>query len=112
VQLLANTLAGGLRQRKIRDALLEHLHVGGAIILGYAQLLLDDLELLAQEELALVFRHLLVDLAGDLALQLGHFALLAQKGQHFFHARTQRKGVEDLLQLFTRGGSERRGEIR
>jgi hypothetical protein len=100
-----------LGQGQLLQAGTEALRVGGAVVLGDTQLFLDDLQLLAKKELALLRRYLLVDLIRDLAAQLGDLALLAQQLQHFLHPRLQRQRVEYLLQLLAAGRGQGRGEI-
>ena len=73
--------------------------------------MLDDLELFLEEELALVFADLPVDLGRDLVLQARDFHLFAQHRQHLFHAFEHGYAVEHFLQLVAGGRGERGGEI-
>ncbi|CRM66896.1 hypothetical protein [Pseudomonas sp. 22 E 5] len=99
------------RQHFAHQALLELFDVGAAVILGQAQLLLDDLELFLEEELALMLTDLAVHLGGNLFLQARNFNFLAQHRQHFFHALEHGHAVQHFLQLVTGGRGERGGEV-
>ena len=111
LHFLVDALLRRGRQGLVLQALLELLDVGTAIVLGQAQLLLDDLELFLEEELALVLADLLVHLGGDFFLQTRDFDFLAQHRQDFFHASQHRHAVEHALQLVARGRGERGGEV-
>jgi len=80
-------------------SLAKLLDISGLVILGHAQFTLDDLELLTQEELALVLGHLLLDFRANLGLQARHFELLVQQHEHALHTLLQRDGVKDVLQV-------------
>ena len=67
-----------LRHDELGEAFVEAVELGGLVVLGDAQLLLDRLELLAQEEFALLLAHLLVDLFADVRLQTRDVELLLQ----------------------------------
>jgi len=97
LHLLLDPLQDRLGGVQCLQTLLEHLDVGAAVILLDAQLLLDGLHLLAQEELALPDIDLAVDLLADLALQPGHLQLLLEQGQDPLHPRQHRQGGEDGL---------------
>lgn len=99
------------RHDEALQAVAEGVDVVLAVILGDAQLALDHLELLAQEELPLALLHLGVDLVADLALQLGDLDLLAQQRQHLLHAREHRQGGQHVLQLAPLGRGDGRGEV-
>ncbi|MNZ58594.1 hypothetical protein D3C78_766080 [compost metagenome] len=99
------------RQDFAHQPLFELFEVGAAVVLGQAQLLLDDLELFLEEELALMFTDLAVNFGGNLFLQARDFDFLAQHRQDFFHALEHRHAVEHFLQLTAGGRGERGGEI-
>jgi hypothetical protein len=54
LSISSSTRCASARQGQLLQPLLELVHLGGAVVLGDAELLLDRLELLAQEELALL----------------------------------------------------------
>lgn len=83
VHLFADAFLRLGRQHFAHQALLELFDVGAAVILGQAQLLLDDLELFLEEELALMLTDLAVYLGGDFLLQARDFNFLAQHRQYF-----------------------------
>ncbi len=109
--LFVDTFFRLLGQGLARQALLELLHVGAAVVLGQAQLLLDDLELFLEEEFALVLADLAVYLGGDLVLQAGDLDLLAQHRQDLFHALEHGHAIEHFLQLVASGRGEGGGEV-
>ena len=99
------------RQHLAFQALLELLDIGAAVVLGQAQLLLDDLELFLEEKLALVLADLAVHFGGELFLQACDFDFLAQHRQDFFHALEHGHAVQHFLQLVTGGRGQRGGEV-
>ena len=78
-QLLVDGLHRGRRHVLVGDALGELLGERLLVVLLEAELLLDLLELLHQQEAPLVRAHLVLDLLADLALQLAQLELLAQE---------------------------------
>ncbi len=105
VHFLVDALFRRFGQRELGDALVEGVELGGLVVLGEAQFFLNRLELLAQEEFALLLAHLLVDLFADVRLQARDVELLLQQHQHLLHALFQREGFQHVLQgLFRRGG--------
>ena len=111
VQLVVDALLNPLRHPQRLETAAEGVDVALAIVLGDTELFLDDLELLAQEELALALLHLRVDLFADLVLQLGDLDLLAQQRQHLLHPIHDRQGLEHVLQLLALGGGDGCSEI-
>ncbi|MCY1178181.1 hypothetical protein D9M73_185210 [compost metagenome] len=109
--LFIDALACLGRQGLAFQALFELFEVGAAVVLGQPQLLLDDLELFLEEELALVLTDLAVHFSGNLFLQARDLDFLAQHRQDFFHALEHRHAVEHFLQLTTGGRGERGGEV-
>jgi hypothetical protein len=94
-----------------RQPLAEAVDIGGAVVLGDAEFLLDGLELLAQKELALVLAHLLLDLLADVGLELGDFQFLFDQHDDFFHPLQNRRDGEDFLQFLLAGRGQAGGEI-
>ena len=111
VELIIDARLNPLRHLELVETAAEGIDVVLAIILGDAQLTLDDLELFAQEEFALMLLHLRVDLLGDLGLQLCDLDFLAQQGQHLLHALHHRQRLQHLLQLSALGRGDGGGEI-
>ncbi len=101
-----------LGHREAGEARLEAFDIGAAIILRQAELLLDDLQLLAQEKLALALADRLVHLRADAVLQPRDLDLLLQQRQHHAHALHHRQRFQHLLQLAPAGAGERGGEVR
>ena len=111
VQLFVDTLARLLGQHLAFQAGAEFVGVGALVVLGDAQLLLDDLQLFLEEEFALVFADLAVDLGGQLLLQARDFHLLAQQRQDLLHPLEDRHGVQHFLQFAAGRGGQGRGEV-
>jgi hypothetical protein len=57
-------------------AFTEGVRFGGFVVLAQAQFPLDDFQLFAEKEFALVLADLFVDLIGNFALQPGNLKLL------------------------------------
>ena len=110
-QLVVDAFLHPLGHLAALEARAEGVDVVFTVVLGDAQLTLDHLELLAQEEFALTLLHLGVDLLADLALQLRHLDLLAQQRQHLLHPRHHRQRGEHVLQLLPLGGGDGGGEV-
>lgn len=91
--------------------MLELLDIRAAVVLGQAQLLLDDLELFLEEELALMLADLAVHFGGEFFLQACDFDFLAQHRQDFFHALEHGYAVQHFLQLVAGGRGERGSEV-
>ena len=92
------------------DLLAEVVEVAAAVV-DLAQLFLDGLELLAQDVLALVAPHLLLDLGVDLLADLQHLVLARQELQHLAQARLEVEGLEDVLLLVDLNVEVRRDEV-
>ena len=71
----------------------------GLLLVALAQLLLDGLELLAQEVLALHLGHLVLGLRLDLAAQLEHFELLREDAVQPDQLLADRVDLQDFLRL-------------
>ena len=69
----------------------------GAGVLGVAELLADDIHLLAQVVFALALVHAGVDLVVQVALDVHDLAFLPQQGQQLFEAAQQGRFVQDNL---------------
>ena len=110
-EFIPETLLHSLGWLQLCHALLETLHVCGLVVLGHAQLTLDDLELFLQEELALVLLYLGVDLFADFRLQPSDFLFLAHQEQDLFHAAEQGNGVQHILQFVTRSAGHRGAKV-
>ena len=100
LQFLARMLLHFLRHAGLGDGLLE-LALRVAALLALAQLLLDGLELLAQDELALALVHRLLGALVDLARELEHLDPMGQQLQHLVEPRLH---VERLQQRLLLGG--------
>ncbi len=111
VQLLVDALLRGRWHHLAFQARAELVGVGAFVVLGDAQLALDDLQLFLEEELALALADLAIDLAGEFLLQLADLDFLAQQRQHLFHALQDRHGVQYFLQFGARRGGQRGGEV-
>ena len=94
------------REVRLRDALLEPVEVA-LVAVVLAELLLDGLELLAKDVLALVFAHLLLDLGVDALAHLEDLELAREQPEHLADA------VLDVDRLEQRGLLvDRRVEVR
>ncbi len=91
--------------------LAEFVGVGGAVVFLQAQLPLDHLELLLEEEFALVLADLFVHFLANLVLQARHFHFFLDQCQHALHACFQRHGFQNALQLVAAGAGQGGGEI-
>ncbi len=87
VHFLVHPLAGLVGEGEFFEALFEFVELGGAVVLGDPQFFLDGLELLAQEEFALLGLHALFDGVADLLLGAGEFQLVVEQDQYLFRAR-------------------------
>ncbi len=112
LQFLLHPRQGMLGHLQRLDALAELLHLGGPIVLGYPQFLLDELELLAQEDIALPLLHFLFDVAANLHLCPRHLQLLLQQHQGLFQPRIQGHRFQHVLQLGAAGGGQAGTEVR
>ena len=86
---------GQLQLGELR-AQLVHL---GLLLVALAELLLDRLQLLAQEVLALALLHLRLDLRLDLRAELDHLELTAEDRRDRAQALLDVRGLEQLLLL-------------
>ena len=71
LQLLVQALLGRLRYVQFLDALLESVDLRRAVVFLDAEFFLDELQLLAQEHVALSCLHLVLDVLADLHLRPG-----------------------------------------
>ena len=131
IELAARFLLGLLGHAGRRDAALELLDLG-LLLVRLAQLLLDGLELLAQEILALHLGHLILGLRLDLLAELQDFQFLRQQriepdqllfdlvdlqdflGLGGFHADARRHQIGQLARArrVDRGGLQLLGHVR
>ena len=81
-------------------------------LVDLAQLFLDGLELLAQDVLALVAAHLLLDLAVDLLAHLQHLVLAREELQHLAQARLEVERLQHVLLLVDLHVQVRGDEVR
>jgi hypothetical protein len=82
------------------------------LIVAFAELLLDRLELLAQEVITLVLADLRLHLALDLRTELEHFELLDQQAVEEVEARADVERLQHFLLRFGRDRAEaRRDEV-
>ena len=100
-------LLGQLAERVEPLAQLGDLRLLGVVL---AELLLDRLQLLAQEVLALALLHLRLDLRLDLRSELEHLELAAQDRRDRAQALLDVHLLEDLLALLGLDRAERRGD--
>ena len=98
-ELAVHLLADLLRQLLGVELLAQLLELLGAVL---AELLLDRLELLAQEHLALAPAQLLLDLGLDVLLGFDHVELALDVDQHAAQALFDRQGLEQHLLLLGR----------
>ena len=98
LELLERDLLGLGRHLGRHDLLAEVVEVAAGLV-DLAQLLLDRLELLAQDVLALVAPHLLLHLGVDLLADLQHLVLARQELQHLAQARLEVEGLQHVLLL-------------
>jgi hypothetical protein len=108
LELLARDLLGLVREVRLRDALLEAVEVA-LIALVLAELLLDGLELLAKDVLALVLAHLLFDLRVDSLAHLEDLELPREQAQDLADALLDVDRLEQL-RLLLHGGVEVGGD--
>ena len=98
VELLQRDLLDVGRHLGVGDLLPEVVEVAAALV-DLAQLFLDRLQLLAQDVLALVAPHLLLDLGVDLLAHLQHLVLARQELQHPAQARLEIEDLQHFLLL-------------
>ncbi len=108
LELLARDLVRLARQIGLGDALLEDVEVA-LIALLLAELFLDRLELLAQDVLALVLAHLLLDLGVDALAHLEDLELPREQPEHLADAVLRVDRLEELG-LLVDGRVEVRGD--
>ena len=106
-EFLRHDLVRGFGKVRLFDAFRDRDHVGIAVVL--AKLLADLLELFPQEELALLLRHGVVDLALDLGPEAQDFKLAVEQDRQEMQAvlKLQRGEQDDL---FREGDIERVGD--
>jgi len=110
LELLLRDLLGLARELRLRDALLDTVEIA-LIAVVLAELLLDRLELLAKDVLALVLPHLLLDLGVDALAHLEDLELAREKAEHLTDALLRVDGLEQLRLLFDRSVEVRRHEV-
>ena len=98
LELLARLLLDLFGHAGLGDRLLELLDLGGGA-LGLAELLLDRLQLLAQDVLALAALDGVPGLLPDVPRDLQHLDAVAQQLQHLVEAGSQLEQLQDLLLL-------------
>ena len=110
LELLLGDLLGLGRQVRLRDALLEPVEIA-LVALVLAELLLDGLELLAKDVLALVLAHLLLDLGVDALAHLEDLELAREQLEHLADAVLDVDRLEQLRLLVDRRVEVRRHEV-
>ncbi len=98
-QFLVDALFRLVAGRACPEPLGEALELLLLVVLLEPQLLLDALELLAQEELALLLADPLFDLLRDLRLELGDVELAPEQLRRFLQPWLELQRLEHLLQL-------------
>ena len=86
MHLLLDALLSLRRQHRILQPFAELFQLRRLVVLGDAEFFLDLLQLLAQEEFALVLADLLLHGILDFGLDLGDLQFLFQQEQHLLHA--------------------------
>src|SRR4029450_2891506 len=109
-QFAIDSLARLLRERPFVRAVPE-LRDLGLLWVGLAELLLDRLQLLAQEVLALRGLHLRLDLVLDLRAELRHFELAVEDHEHRPQALLDVVQLEQLLFLVGLQSQRRGAEV-
>ena len=104
----AFAISSGSVERLEPLAELRHLRLLG---IGLAELFLDRLHLLAQEELALALLELGLHLRLDLRTELEHLELAVQDQRHLAQARVDVDELEQLLLLLGLQPQRRRDEV-
>ncbi len=100
-----------LREHQALGPLLQRLQLLFARVLVHAQFAADLMQLLVQEELALLSGYLLLDVFPDTALHLADVKLAVQQRDHLLQAVEDRIGGQDILQLLSVGSGEAGCEI-
>src|SRR5207342_1334030 len=98
IELLLRNLLGLLRHLRLGDLLAELVEITAAVI-QLAELFLDRLQLLAEDVLALVAPHLLLDLRVDPLADLQHLELARQELEDLARAGLEVERLEDVLLL-------------
>ena len=110
VELALGRLARRRRHPGLVDLLLQLLD-GRFRLVGRAELLLDRLELLAQDELALPLLHLVLDVLLDLAAQLHHLDLAGHLPDQAVQPLLHGEDLEVLLLVLRLADEERRRQV-
>jgi hypothetical protein len=110
LKLALGRLAHLLRKLAERVEAVAQLRRLRLLRVGLAELLLDRLQLLAQEVLALALFHLRLHLRLDLRAELEHLELAVQDRRDHPQARLDVHLLEDLLPLLGPDRAERRGD--
>ena len=99
LQLAVSFLADVLGEIGLGQALAQGFRLG-LLGIGFAELLLDGLFLLAQHIVALLFGHLGFGFFGNLGAQLGHVHFMRQPAQHHAQGFDAGRSLEQRLLLF------------
>ena len=108
-ELALRRLGGILRQRQLLEPLAQLVDLG-LLRVALAELLLDRLQLLAQEVLALALLHLGLDLRLDLRAELEHLELAVQDRRDLAQPLLDVDRLEQLLALLGLDAAQRRGD--
>src|SRR6185436_18131127 len=95
LELLLGDRLGLVRQVGLGDAVLEAVEVA-LVALVLAELLLDGLELLAEDVLPLVLPHLLLDLGVDALAHLEDLELAGEEAEDLADAVLDLDGLDEL----------------
>ena len=98
-QFLGRLLVHLFRHLRFGDGFPELLDFGGVALVAFAELLLDRLQLLAQQILALAPVHARLGALVDFARKAQHLEALREQVQHAVQAPLQIHGFEQLLFL-------------
>ena len=109
-ELLERLLGDSIRHARLANLLRVLVDLGLHLVV-LAELLLDRLELLAQEVLALRLGHLLLDAVLDLGAELEDLEFLLQEAGGQLKARTRIERVENLLLLLDAEVEVKRDEV-
>ena len=108
-ELALGGLAHILRQRQLREPLAQLVHLG-LLGVALAELLLDRLQLLAQEVLALALLHLRLHLRLDLRAELEDLDLAREDRRDLTQPLLDVDRLEELLALLGRDRAQGRGD--
>jgi hypothetical protein len=108
LELLLRDLLGLRREVRLGDAILEAVEIA-LVAVVLAELLLDGLELLAEDVFSLVFAHLLLDLGVDALAHLEDLELAGEEAEDLADALLRLDRLDELGLLLD-GGVEVRGD--